>query len=131
MILTVLAGLAMMANPVSTLWMWAWLVGTWGGGGQFSKPSAHASGFQVRLWNFCVETRMFMLGAMPFEIIKDVMSYHSPFVKVIYLLCDCFWVWAAYKCTDDRWKKRRAKLLSKVTEVSGKLVVVPVSAGTR
>lgn len=42
-----------------------------------------------------------------------------------------FWVWTDWYRNhkdDDRWKKRRKKALSKVKQVAGKLVVVPIPA---
>lgn len=37
----------------------------------------------------------------------------------------CWWVWYRDGGDDDRWKRRRRRAVEKVTEVAGKLTVVP------
>lgn len=50
-------------------------------------------------------------------------TLYAMFMPILILI---WWFVIVKDDTDDRWKKRRKKLASKVKQVAGKLVVVPV-----
>lgn len=92
------------------------------------RPSPKGQMFR----EMCLELRMPMLWSVPWVMVGHIRwEGMNPIFKVFFLLIDMYWAYIAYKDKDDRWKKRRKKLLEKVSVQAGKLVVVPVTGGSK
>lgn len=77
--------------------------------------------------NVCLELRVIMFVAIPADAWHYLSETHNGwFWRSIALVIYAGYLLAAILDKDDRWKKRRKKLLSKVKEVAGRLVVVPM-----
>lgn len=75
-------------------------------------------------WIF-FELRPFFLPSVVVEII-DIAAHRTPDVWDCFFIASSIYIWFRYKGEDDgRWKKRRAKVLEKITRRGAKLVVVP------
>ena len=77
------------------------------------------------------ELRPFYLPATAVAFLADSMLGHPNLMWRLIVLGINLWNWWQYKDAgddDDRWKRRRKRLAERVSEVAGRLTVVPARA---
>lgn len=76
------------------------------------------------------ELRPFIPGLVVVEYVSRTLVHYPMGLRLLDLVAGafCWWVYRDDKDDDDRWNKRRKKLVERVASVGGRLQVVPVEA---
>ena len=83
-----------------------------------------------RMHEVAYELRPFVLWFFPINaFLLPILAPHFTVGNTIYMVGNLFWWYVAWRDKDDRWKKRKAKVLARIREVAGRLVVVPLPQG--
>lgn len=114
---TLLAIIEFIAAMIYMLYSMAWNFRIWA----WNQKVKHATR------EICLELRVFALVAIPIDAWNYIATTHDNiWIRAWLLLVYTVYEILAVRDKDDRWKKRRKKLASKVKEVAGRLVVVPM-----